>query len=777
MLVPLLLLLQSADPQPAYSGRQRQLDVAIPRYEVVVRIDGVLDEAVWARAARLVEFSQYRPADGRPAEDSTEVLVWYQPEAIVFGVRAFERHGGDAVRATLADRDQIDADDLIRLLLDTYNDRRRALMFAVNPLGVQQDGIWSDGVDAGTAGGAGAGGNRFDASIDINPDFVFESKGRLTAAGYEVEIRIPFKSIRYQSARTQDWGFQVMRVTQHSGYEDTWTPAVRASASFLLQGGSLKGLTELRRGLVMDATPEFRMGVHGVPRTGASYLYTAEPAVGGTLRWGISENLSLNATGNPDFSQVEADVGQVTINERFALFFPEKRPFFLDGLEQYDTPNRLIYTRRINAPLAGAKLTGKVGGTNVAYLAAVDDDQFSATGNVPLYNVLRVRRDLGASSTLGAAYTDRIEGGAYNRVFGVDTRLVWRKIWFSQAQAVGSWSRDATGGRTGLLWDVTLFDRTGRAYGNHGELVGVSPNFEAGSGFVPRTNFVSATLFNRRSWYGGPGAPFEQVTTFVGVLPLWRYDDFFRLASTFEGRVSQTWLLTLRGGWGVNANIANDHQRFDTTDYAGYRVNAVGGPRPFAVPHGLYNLWSANVGVTTPSRALTLVANIGVGANAIFAEGARGRGWFAEATTGWRPTEAIRIEARWTYLRINRARDGTRFSTASIPRLKLEYQLTRDVLVRYVGQYESQDRTALRDPGTGDPLILSAEAEDRIGPAAGDASNRFRNDLLLSFRPTPGTVLFLGYGAWLTEPRAFRFGELTRTEDGFFLKASYLFRL
>jgi len=603
MLPLVLALLQSTDPQSAYSGRQRQLEVAIPRYEAAVRIDGVLDEAVWARAARLVGFSQYRPADGRPAEDSTEVLVWYQPEAIVFGIRAFERHGGDAVRATLADRDQIDADDLIRLLLDTYNDRRRALMLAVNPLGVQQDGIWSDGVDAGAAGGSGAGGNRFDASIDINPDFVFESKGRVTAAGYEVEIRIPFKSIRYQSARTQDWGLQVMRVIQHSGYEDTWTPAVRASASFLIQAGTLKGLTELRRGLVMDLTPEFTTRVDGAPRTGAPYRYTAEPGVGGTLRWGISENVTLNATGNPDFSQVEADIGQVTVNERFALFFPEKRPFFLDGLEQYDTPNRLIYTRRINAPLAGAKLTGKVGGTNVAYLAAVDDDRFSPTGAVPIYNVLRLRRDLGASSTLGMAYTDRIEGDAYNRVLGADTRLVWRKIWFSQAQAVGSWSRDAAGVRTGALWDVTLFDRTGRGYGNHGELVGVSPDFEAGSGFVPRTNFVSASLFNRRSWYGGPGAPFEQVTTFVGLVPLWRYGDFFRLASSFEGRVSQTWLLTLRGGWGVNANIANDHQRFEPADYLAYEVTDAGGPRPFAVPHGLYNLWSANVGVTTPSRA------------------------------------------------------------------------------------------------------------------------------------------------------------------------------
>src|ERR671918_2991918 len=172
MLPLALLLIQSTvDPQPTFHGRLRQLDVPIPRIETAVRIDGALDEPVWREAARLTGFSQYRPADGRPAEDSTEVLVWYQPDAVVFGIRAFESHGA-VVRATLADRDQIDADDYVRILLDTYDDRRRALMFAVNPLGVQQDGIWSDGVDAGAAGGPGAGGG-FGAPVRTHPHLLF----------------------------------------------------------------------------------------------------------------------------------------------------------------------------------------------------------------------------------------------------------------------------------------------------------------------------------------------------------------------------------------------------------------------------------------------------------------------------------------------------------------------------------------------------------------------------------------------------------------------------
>ena len=774
MLPLALLLIQSTvDPQPTYSGRLRRLDVPVPRREAAVAIDGVLDEPVWREAARLTGFSQYRPADGRPAEDSTEVLVWYQPDAVVFGIRAFESHGA-VVRATLADRDQIDADDHVRILLDTYDDRRRALMFAVNPLGVQQDGIWSDGVDAGAAGGPGAG-FRFDATIDINPDFVFASTGRVTDSGYEVEVRIPFKSIRYRSADPQDWGIQVLRTTQHSGYEDTWTPAVRASASFLVQSGRLRGLTGLRRGLVMDVTPEFTTRVDGTPRAGRPYLYVGEPQLGGTVRWGATTNLSLSGTVNPDFSQVEADVGQVTVNERFALFFPEKRPFFLEGLEQYDTPNRLIYTRRIAAPLAGAKLTGKIGGTNVAYLAALDDDAFSATGDHAVYNLLRLRRDLGASSTTGLVYTDRVEGDASNRVLGADLRVVWRGIWFSTLQAVGSWTRDGAGRRSGELWQVVLFDRTGRSYGNHAEVLGVSPDFEAGSGFVPRRNYVTANLFNRFSWYGRPGALLEQATTFFGPVVVWRYHDFLDGKSTLEGDLSDTWLLTFRGGWGATATFTNRHQRFDPPDYAGYAGDPTG--TPFGVPHGLSNLWSADVGVNTPNRVLTLSVSAGAGQGAIFAEAAEGRGWSASASAEWRPTEAIRVQAGWVHQRIDRARDGSRFSTADIPRLKLEYQLTRAIFFRYVGQYIAQDRTELRDPRTGGLIYTFDESEAAWVPVGPESINDFRSDVLFSYKPTPGTVFFVGYGASLTEADAFRFRALDRTGDGFFLKASYLFRM
>ncbi len=773
ILLPLLAAVQVGGQ--AFDGQARALDVALPRLEATARVDGLLDEPVWRQAALLTGFSQYRPVDGRPAEDSTQVLVWYAPDALWFGIRAFEAHGS-VVRATLADRDQIDADDYVRILLDTYDDHRRAWMFGVNPLGVQQDGVWSDGVDAGAAGGRGAGG-RFDATADMNPDYVFQSKGRLTPSGYEIEVRIPFKSLRYQAADPQNWGLQVIRFVQHSGYEDTWSPAVRASASFLAQSGRLMGLTDLHRGLVMDLAPEMTTRIDGTPQTTGGYAYDATPEAGGTVRWGITPNLSLTGTANPDFSQVEADIGQVTLNERFALFFPEKRPFFLEGLEQYDTPNRLIYTRRIAAPLGGVKLTGKVGGTNVAVLSAVDDHTNSATGDYPIYNLLRLRRDIGTSSTLGLVYTDRVEGDAYNRVLGGDARLVWRGSWFSGAQLVGSRSRGPAGGRSGALWSLTLFDYTGRSYGNHAEIQGISPAFEAASGFVPRTGIVQGNLFNRFSWYGKPGAAVEQFTTFVGPTLLWRYDDFSHLRQTLEGNFSQTLMFTLRGGWSANANWTNSHFQFDPASYGGYQTDSAGTPVPFVVPSSQSNLWAGNLGATTPNRAVSATASIGYGEAVIFDEAAAGRQFSIAGTASWKPTASLRAEGRWAHSRMTRWQDGSWYSTANIPRLKVEYQLNRAMFVRYVGQYTAERRAALRDPTTGRPLVIDAATEQRIGPAAGATTADFRNDFLFSYKPTPGTVLFLGYGTSLTGPEPLQFQRLTRANDGFFFKGSYLFRL
>ncbi|PYP67552.1 MAG: hypothetical protein DMD26_04290 [Gemmatimonadetes bacterium] len=278
VLLPLLGLFQTLTGEPAaaptaYSGRANAIHARAPRLEAEVRIDGVLDEAVWARAVRLTDFSEFSPKDGLPAEDSTAVLVWYSPTAIYFGIRAYEPHGGRAaVHATLADRDKIRADDQIQIFLGTFGDGRQAMVFGVNPLGVQMDGtIVEQGVSRSQGFTITSAGRE---APDLSPDYVFQSKGRLTDAGYEVEIRIPFKSLRYQSADVQSWRIQVVREVQHSGHEQTWTAANRSGASFLAQSGTIDGLTGLRRGLVLDVNPEITQHTLGTSTPDDHWSYT-----------------------------------------------------------------------------------------------------------------------------------------------------------------------------------------------------------------------------------------------------------------------------------------------------------------------------------------------------------------------------------------------------------------------------------------------------------------------------------------------------------------------
>jgi hypothetical protein len=359
-----------------------------------------------------------------------------------------------------------------------------------------------------------------------------------------------------------------------------------------------------------------------------------------------------------------------------------------------------------------------------------------------------------------------------------DARVVWRKIWFSEAQIAGAWTRDGAGARRGALWDVTFADRTGRAYGNHFELEGVSSDFETLSGFVPRSGVITGRAANRFSWYGHPGALVEQLSTFLVANPVWLYDEFPG-TGTFEGNLTQTVNAALRGGWTLRGNVANAHQRFDARAYEGYRVVSGADTLDVAARHGLYGLWSATAGASTPNRALTLSADLSAGAAVIFAEGAEGRFRAATLASSWRPNVSLRIETSVVHQRITRASDGSRFSTATIPRIKTEYQLTRSVFLRWVGQYVAQDRTALIDASTGLPLLASPIGEQRFGPSLALLVNDFRNDFLFSYKPTPGTVLFVGYGASLTEPEAFTLqpSSLHRVSDGFFLKASYRYRL
>ncbi|MDF1504126.1 DUF5916 domain-containing protein [Roseisolibacter sp. H3M3-2] len=776
-----------------FHGRRGELDVAPPRVEAEVQIDGLLTEAAWARAARLTGFSRFQPTDGQAATDSTEVLVWYSPTAIHFGVRAFAPAG--TVNATLADRDRIGGDDHVTILLSTFDDARQAVAFAVNPLGIQMDGTLVETGNLSTGGLNNSGGAQARENVDLSADFVYQSKGRVTADGYEVEIRIPFKSLRYQPRDVQRWGINVLRRVTRLGAEDSWAPARRGMATFLGQGGRLTGLTDLRRGLVLDLTPVVTQRSEGRPLRADPNTWdyrVRRPEVGGNVRWGVTNNLTLNGTVRPDFSQVEADAAQVQFDPRSALFFPERRPFFLDGIEQFSVPSNLIYTRRIVQPSAAVKLTGKVAGTDVAVLSAVDDPGLprGTPGRHPVYNIVRVQRDVGAQSRVGAVVTDReADGGGYNRVGGLDTRIVFGKVYALQAQLVGSQTRaDAPAAdgsrdvREGPLWQAVM-QRNGRRFGFRYSTSGIHPDFVAGSGFISRGSIARAAASHRVTFFN---APTSRVMSYGGDVVLdgtWKYRDFTAGREALEKKLHFNGNAQLRGGWGVGGSVLVEEFRYDPDLYANYYYTQprAGNPAvvdtvPYVGTPALPNLDYA-VTLNTPQFKKfsgNLFAIWGKDEN--FYEWASSDILFLTLNTTTRPTDRLRIDAAYQIQRFARARDGSLAGQQQIPRVRVEYQLARPVFVRFVGQYIAAQRDSLRDEGrTQQPVFL--RTANGFVRAGAQRSNTFRGDVLFSFVPNPGTVFFAGYGSSASEPDPLRFGQLRRTTDGFFLKWSYLFRV
>ena len=680
MLVTTFLLLQIAGAQSAgapgqsYDGASRPA-VAIPRLTPSVTIDGALGEAEWAQAARLTGFHQYQPVDGRPADERTETRVFYSQDAIYFAVIANTKNPA-SIRATVADRDNLDNDDRITIYLDTYNDRRRAFFFVVNPLGAQGDGVRTEG--------AASAGNIFGGNVDKNPDFRFESKGQISDSGYVVELRIPFKSLRFPSGDPQRWGINVVRNIKSSGFEDTWTNARRATASFLGESGSLTGIANIERGITTEVQPFVTARWDGARTISGDFeRQDVNPDAGVNFKVAFP-SLTLDATVKPDFSQVESDASLVTVNERFALFFAEKRPFFLEGIELFNTPSQLVYTRQIGTPVAGAKITGKFGALSVAYLSALDDTRCPArlVGGVvvdddcdkALFNIARLRRDFGGNSTVALTLTDRRAGDTTNTVVASDVRYVFGRMYYFEAQAGASHTKDAglfgtSDAKTAPLWKLEL-DRTGRSWGFNYQFNGMDAEFVSRSGFVPRTGVINFRAFNRLSYYGKPGARLESILVFFGPTRIWLYDNF-ALPDAYEGEESLNASFRLRGGWNLSLNSSRNFFTFDSRTFTGLRVVGPDQLQPYVPPDDqLSGLIESSLTVSTPTyRQFNASVTLARNQVPIFAEGSEGRETRATGSLTLRPATTIRAEGSLQLSQIDRAGNDSEFARAVIPRL------------------------------------------------------------------------------------------------------------
>src|SRR2546426_36489 len=505
------------------------------------------------------------------------------------------------------------------------------------------------------------------------------------------------------------------------------------------------------------------------------------PTAGWQRPLGVSDNLTLNGTFKPDFSQVESDAGQLGFDPRQALFFPEKRPFFLEGSELFQVPQNLIYTRRIVQPVAAVKLTGTTFGTDIGLLSAVDQKFASATGTEnPIFTILRAQRSLGRGSRVGLVYTDRIEGGDYNRVAEVDSRLVFKEIYGLNLQLAGSRTRVGGVTTTAPLW-LSQFTVQHRSWGLRSLFAGIADDFRVASGFIGRAGIVHSYVDPSYTTYGRPGALLQRFTGDIVLDGIWQYQNFIHGRHLQDKKLHFNGNAALRGGWNVGAGYFVESFGYDSALYADKRLEVphAGGVDtvPFTGQPTIVN-GEYIVQIRTPQwKHFSGSGYFLQGHDENFFEWASADLRLLSVDLSYRPTERLRNSLSYYWQQVNRRTDGSLVNVGRVLRAKLEYQLSRPLFIRVVGQYIKDKTDSLRDDSrTGAPIFIVGP-DSSLTRAAASHSNRFHADLLLSYQPVPGTVVFAGYGSNMMDEDAFEFRRLTRTDDTFFLKLSYLFRL
>jgi Domain of unknown function (DUF5916)/Carbohydrate family 9 binding domain-like len=384
-----------------------------------IKVDAILDEEAWKTAQPMEFDAETSPGDNIAPPARTVGWMTYDQKNLYVAFQAFDPNP-KAIRAHLSDRDTAFSDDFVGVVLDTFNDNRRAFEFFVNPLGVQMDLIQDD-----------TNGNE-----DESWDAIWNSAGRITADGYIVEMAIPFTSIRFpRTEAEQTWGVDMVRIYPRSARHRLGLQGQdRNRNCYLCQSSRVTGFRGITPGRDIELDPtvtaQHTSTRADFPRGGLSTGGTDLDA-GLTARWGITPNLTLNAALNPDFSQIEADAVQLDINTQFALFFNEKRPFFLEGSDFFASPLQAVYTRTVADPVFGLKTTGRLGGSTVGVFIAEDEvtnliipgPEGSDVTSIPRNNrstAFRYRYNVGKTSSIGALVTTRDGDGYNNRVFGID---------------------------------------------------------------------------------------------------------------------------------------------------------------------------------------------------------------------------------------------------------------------------------------------------------------------------------------------------------------------
>jgi hypothetical protein len=770
--------------------------VSITRASDPPNIDGRLDDAAWRTAARITEFVQQRPLEGAPATEQTEVYIAYDSQNLYVGVYARYSDPG-LIRANRVDRDQTGRDDTVRIYFDPFLDQQRAYAFSINGYGVQSDAVINSSEGAGTTAGqlapgpgpgpgsgirdpgsdgtqalripypgsrtpAGAdgfwdrllrkiqpqnhtsGGTRPGVPGDASWDALFESSGRMVEDGWTGEMAIPFKSLRYPGRPVEQvhrWGFQIERTITSKDESVVWAPVSRNVMGMLRQMGVLQGMMNLSTSRNLEILPTYTaIRAEAIEREGAAnhvHDHGAGLSEGAlNVKYGITPNLVFDFTYNPDFSQIESDRPQIEVNQRFAVFYPELRPFFLEGQEIYQIeapfPLALVHTRTLVDPRFGAKLTGKVGRTSVGFMVADDespgkvDDRlspmFGESANVVLG---RVRYDLYSESHIGAVVTDREFLDGYSRVGGLDGVFRFGANHRFSFTALNADRRNLDTGRaTGSLVDFRL-RKEGRHLVYEVRHNEIEPAFGSDLGFIQRTDQKqSYAILSYRFWPESwiinwePRVQYERNYDYAGVLQDERTSA--RMNFQFASNIS------------VYTQLQRDMERYGGIDFWKTRYN-VG--------------WNVN-----SSRRFGFGGSIWQGDQIRFIDDPfLGADRTMNLSVETRPFSRLQSDVTLNTLSFNDVRTDTPVLDVKILRSRTTFQFTNRLLARNILEYNTDDRT------------LGA-------------------NVLLTYRVNAGTVFFIGYDDHYREGRRinelmYPYGSLMRENRAVFTKLQYLFRL
>ncbi len=702
--------------------------VAIHKTDKPPAIDGKLDDPVWQKATRFDAFVTFKPDFGKPTSEKTIVLMAYDRKNVYF---AFDCRDSEPakIKAAMSKRDGIDMDDWIGVVLDTFGDQQGGYLFEVNPLGVQLDGM----INA-------------DGNGDSSFDTVWESKASINGQGYSAEMAVPFKSLRYPFKKKLTMGLLVSRYIGRKS-EQTSFPELSPEGGAIMAQSQMIELNDIKFERPVEFIPALTYNQNSTHSEGDMRSTGKNTDFSLTGKLGITSNLTLDAAYNPDFSQVEADAGQIDVNLRYSIYYSEKRPFFLEGMENFNfatameanTLGAIVYTRSIADPLLGLKLTGKVGRQNVlsgifaldefpGALAAEEGDS-ERSGRNAAFTILRYKRQMSQDNYVGGFFTNRSFAGDRNTVGGVDGRWRLNNTSFLEYNFLESFSRDERAARDDQGHYLGLrYNFSNRRWNVDLGFFDLSRDFRIDTGYVTRTGITMAPAFVMYSFY--PKSKFfQRVDTFW-----WSYHLLDKPSDLFE-TYNQ---LVLR------LNMPHQSQA---------RFDVILGNEVFADRRFSLSGWRIR-GYTQIYKQLYLEGGyrrsgrIYYDAEAPF----QGKGNTADLYLLYQPFDKLSTSLGLTYYDFYRSSNSEKVYDYTIWRSRTTFQVNRFLFFRAIVEYNEYYK-------------------------------KISTDLLASFTYIPGTVIYLGYGSayekirWSNEDRDyFPSDDYLQTRRSFFFKASYLWR-